>query len=521
MSNKSSSITELSPKFFIIILIAGLLPWFALHIQLSLNGDIVWLITAAERMLAGLSMTENYYEVNPPLSILYNLPPVILGKILPFPIHYVIVFYFLALIALAGWVSYKITSLWDFISRDERFIILAGFLIANTVIVTVSIGERDQIVILGLLPFMLAQIGMTWGYKQNNVLFWAVMILGTIAVLIKPHFGLLPTLLLIHRMIVQKRFFSIMRDADFLALAIGTLSYVGIIIIFFQDFVHDVLPGVIDLYLPNKSPEYAIPQLMWHVFLFAVFLGLEAAFTPLEGQRKKLLVLLYAGALLALIPFAVQMKAYYYHLIPAIALFYCAFGMSVYSYTSIYLKRFKHVGALALIILFAMAYTNRPLMLEFPKHDDYSTFELTKEIQKCEEPCEVFMFNDNIEVMHPTFFYMGKENASRFPSLWFIPQLVKNPDKPGFEEYRVSFGDMLGEDLKNYDPKMLLIGQYWVIDEVEKFDYADFFSVSSVFKEQWKRYKKDRTITVNRKPYFAGTELGVDYPLTYDVYLRR
>ncbi len=510
----------LSPRIFALIMALGLLPWFVMQWHTSLNGDITWLILAAERLLDGQSMLQSYYEVNPPLSILYNIPPVLIGKILPVPDQYVIFFYFLALIAVAAFAMNEIAKRWDFIDRDVRYILIAAFVIPNTIIATVSIGERDQIVLLGLLPFLMAQLSMTWGYKLPGKLFWPVMVFGVIAVLIKPHFGLLPTLLLAHRAVAQKRLFSIMRDPDFLSLAIGTLSYIAIVWFFFRDYVDVIMPDVIALYASNKHYEYAVPQLLWHSYLFITFLGVEAAFSPLEGRKKRLLVLFYAGALAALVPFAVQMKAFYYHLIPAIVFFFCGFGLSLHSYADVYLKRLRFIGAGVVFALFVMAYINRPLLLEFPKHDDYKTFPLTQEIAKCEEPCPVFMFNDSIEVMHPTFFYMGRENASRFPTLWFLPKLVEHPDSPEAMPYRAKYAEMVGEDLKNYQPKMLLIGQYWVEDNVKMFDFAEFFSVSPLFKEEWAHYKKDRRIIVNRKPYFAGTELGEDFPMTYDIYLR-
>lgn len=510
----------LSTKLFAILMILGLLPWFVIQAQLSLNGNITWLIAAAERLLDGQSMAKGYYEVNPPLSVLYNIPPVLLGKFLPVPDHYLIFFYFLALIVLSACVINRIASLWDFLARDQRLVLLAAFVIPNTIIATVSIGERDQIVLLGLFPFLMAQLCLTWGYKLPGRLLWPVLVLGTAAVLIKPHFGLLPTLLLLHRMVAQRRFFSIIRDVDFLSLAVGTLAYIGAVLVFFPDYVSVIMPDVFALYASNKHYEYAVPQLLWHLYLFGIFLGLEAAFTPLKGRGKLLLVLLYAGALVALVPFAVQMKAFYYHLIPAIVFFFCGFGLSLHTYADAYLKKLPHVAAGVVVALFVIAYINRPLLLEFPKHADYATFPLTQEIAKCEEPCPVFMFNDNIEVMHPTFFYMGKQNASRFPTLWFLPNLVEQPDSPEAMPYRRKYAEMVGEDLKTYEPEMLLIGQYWVVDNVKIFDFAEFFSVSPTFREQWGYYEKDRQITVNRKPYFAGTELGEDYPLTYDVYMR-
>ena len=79
---------------------------------------------------------------------------------------------------------------------------------------------------------------------------------------------------------------------------------------------------------------------------------------------------------------------------------------------------------------------------------------------------------------------------------------------------------MTAEDLEHYKPKMLLLQQYRLTEDPQDFDFPGFFSVSPAFVTQWAKYHKDRTITINRRPYFAGTAQDKDMPLSYDIYLR-
>ena len=233
--------------------------------------------------------------------------------------------------------------------------------------------------------------------------------------------------------------------------------------------------------------------------------------TPLGGRQKRLLILLYAGALLCLVPYAVQMKGFYYQLIPALIFFFCAFALSLHSYVRFYLKNAKNLTLILTAVIFILAYVDRPLLLAYPKHGDYKNMPLSQEIAKCPKPCPYFIFNNSIEILHPTAFYDGQENASRFPTYWFLPYLVQEQYKldrgipsslspEDIEHYRKKYGAMTAEDWRRFKPRMLIIGQYRLTPDEKNFDFPAFLSASPTFKEQWAKYRKDRTVTINRRP---------------------
>ncbi|PJB72606.1 MAG: hypothetical protein CO093_02710 [Alphaproteobacteria bacterium CG_4_9_14_3_um_filter_47_13] len=193
-------------KYIWFIMTLCLLPWFVVQSQLSINGDTAWLLTAARRLLDGGMMSTDFYETNPPLSVLYHIPPVFLAKILAVPEYILVFLYFSGLIALSACAVNAVLKSWDFLETEQRYMIVAAFLVGNTILTAIALGEREHIIFLGLMPFLLAQLSLTWKHPLSRKLLWVLMIFGTFAVLLKPHYGLLPTLLLVHRMIVQKRF---------------------------------------------------------------------------------------------------------------------------------------------------------------------------------------------------------------------------------------------------------------------------------------------------------------------------
>ncbi len=505
---------------FSLLIFLCLLPWFAVQSQLSLNGNTIWLVTAAERLLAGEHMAETFYEVNPPLSILYHLPPVIVGKLLTaVPVHYIILSYFLILIGLSGYAVNRIAGSWTFLEDGQRRALLAAWLAGNTILATIALGERDQVVLLGLMPFMMAQLCLSWRTPLPARLFWPVMVCGVVAVLIKPHFGLLPVLLLAHRMIVQKRLW-IIRDPDFLALAAGTIGYVAFIGLFFRDYLQVILPDVLSLYVVQHDYSAALLPLLVYGFMFLIVPLADIILTPLQGRAKTLLILLYAGALFGLVPYAVQMKGFFYHLLPSLILFVCALGLSVYGH----LGRLKKLPAKACItglLIFLFAYALQPPLLAYPTHADYRSLPLNKVLASCERPCPVLMFHDSMEVMHPALFYNGQVHASRFPTFWFLPSLLQQ-DGADRTALRRKYAAMTGQDLARYQPRMALIGQYHIVPgSDEPFDFAGYFSIDEGFSQEWAQYDKVQEITVNLRPYYAGTPLERDTPQTYDVYIRK
>ncbi|MCB9991649.1 MAG: hypothetical protein H6867_09845 [Rhodospirillales bacterium] len=529
----TSSGSASGSKLFWMIIALCLLPWFAIQSQLSLNGDAAWLMTATERLLAGEAMSEAYYEVNPPLSILYHIPPVLLGKFLPVPVYYIVFLYFAALIGLSALAVNAILKRLPFLETDQRFIMLAAYLAANTVFTSISLGERDHIVLLGLMPFTLLQLCLSWGYSLPRKVFWPVIICGVLAVLIKPHFGLLPVLFLLHRLFAQKRFVSIVKDPDFIALAAGTLSYVAFVLLFFRDFLTVILPDVLVLYVSNKNYEDALPELVMYTYMILIFMGTEAFLSPLKDRSRHFLTLLYAGGLFCLVPYAVQMKGFSYHLIPALGFFFCAFALSAQSYARSYLKNLKALTPALIIGIFALCYIGRPPLLAYPKHSDYPALPLSQQFDLCGPDCTYFIFNDSIEMAQPAALYDGKQNASRFPSFWFLPPLVRAQYALAHDQssllsaeqlafYQDKYGQMIADDLEKYRPDMLLIGQYRMTEDEADFDFPGFFGTNEAFKAAWDSYEKaDTPLTFNRRPYFAGTALDKDYPLAYDIYMKK
>lgn len=483
----------------------------------AMNPDTAWLMTGALRLLDGGTMARDIYETNPPLSILIHVPPALLTKFTGMSVYNSSFIFFNLIQFAAAFAVWRILRPWPFLGADARSLIVAGFFTASAVMSWVSFGERDHLIACWLLPFVLIQYAMNEKLPVSPRLKWAVFVVGTVFILLKPPHGLIPALMILWRMIRERRLFSIMRDSDFICLSAGVALYAALTWIFFRDYITVILPDVLSLYLPHAVSS--VPAKTVAYAALTVTIIIVTAALPLEKNIMRLTECFFAAALLSLIPYVVQMKGYHYHLIPAIMFGMCGiclgFG-NLFAQTAVLRK--TPAAAIALAAL-AFALAAFPPAVKMPRNSDYQNFEITRLVQNCGADCDsFFMFNDTMGILSNTALYTGKRHASRFPTLWFLPSLAQGKNPALSRKY----ADMLAEDMTRFNPGLLLIGLF-TIDGMDDapFDFPAFFSISPAFRQEWAQYEKTGSIKINRGEYYRGTNMGKDFFITYDIYRRK
>lgn len=522
------------------LLFLALFPWLLVQWSMSVNGNAAWLMISAERLLAGGSMIDNFYDTNPPLSILYHVPVIWIADLLPLAKHHALFLYFMTLSVFSLWAFHSVLKRWYGLEDQHRAIIMSTYIISLTIMAALSLGEREYVILWGLMPMLFVQLSMTKGYDLPKLLKYSVLILGSIAVLIKPHFGLLPVIILVHRMVTQRRI-TIFKDVDFLILAVATLSYAGVIYLFFSDYALYILADVLLLYASEPDYVMAMPSLLIYGFFVIIFL-IWSLVIPLKSKSVQVLaVWFFVFAGMALIPAAVQMKGFYYHFAPAVSFMFCGMFLYLYTFFEPFVKKVAVLficGGLAVYL----GYWNVPLMWNYPTHDqfiiksdhldeDRDMLPLSRDLESCTDPCPYFVFHDNLEIVQPTAFYNENEYASRFPVFWFLPSLVKTkyalendlPAAMDLDQYiyfEEKYAQIIAMDLNEYRPKRLYIGRYDILGNGSTFDLKDFFKENEEFVKAFASYKKERVFGMNLRHYFRDTPLDFDQVVQYDVYVR-
>lgn len=527
---------KLSKTTYIGIILSAAVPlyvlylWLTVHAQHFIFGNISWLLIAAERLLNGDNILNHIYETNPPLSILIYTPHILVTKItsIPTPLASFWGTSIMAFISLC--LSANIIKFYKFLDTTEKYLLTAVIFIATTLLMGIFLSEREHLILIWLIPFILCQFAITEKIDIPKYVLIPSLAIGAIFILVKPHYGIIPTVLLLARMIQHRKFIKIIFDADFLILSIATLGYVISIFLFLPDYIYTILPDVIHLYAQpaplhnvlNTAKNYAI--IAFIPFLF------EITMDDIKDNKKRFLNTFYICLLFSFIPYFVQMKGYQNHLLPV-------YGFTMLSLAASIILRLDKMPKNAITTIFApssvllcvLAFSLyfSPLSMQTLKHKDAQDLSVTKYIQKeCPTPCTFFAFHSDIEIFNPLSIYTKTEHGTRFPAFWFLPVIfgeLESDDEQvrrKAEELQSKYTNYVAQDLQHYKPDMLLI-----IDEVPLGDrnlkFNEFFANTQVMEILNNDYKKYDKFVFSDKEYYKGTTFsGPEGGYKYDVYKR-
>lgn len=511
------------PIFILFALIVTLLPWAVSILRTPLHSDLVWLYEGFVRLAAGQSMADSIFEPNPPLSLFTYALPYYLTALTGWPSWITIFVYVMGLLALgAGVVRYVVARL---AGPDScaPWLVMAAYVVSQSIMTTTLYGERDHLIGIVLLPFVLLQYALNRDVQIPKILQWPVFLAGAVIILLKPHHGLVPFCLIAYRMLKQKNL-RFMRDADFLALSSAVLAYGALLCFGFTDYRHIIFLDVVQLYLTNLSPEILKNTGMLLVpGLVVLAAGYMLRYRIRQGELASFLALC---AILSLVPYYVQGKGFFYHLFPAFAFFTPAFFLLLAGLLEREVKNVRITFLLSFTALLGMAYAIFPANMKLPTYHDYFEKPLTKIIaENCRNvpDCSFFMFNDTMGITHETAYVTGYTHASRFPSYWFLPEMLKQEKAvPGSTDtVRMAYATRIAEDLAHYKPQTLVIGRFQPQEGDSFFDFAAWWAVSSMFRDEWEKYEHTGELAIAYKDYYPGTIAARDLPITYDIYRRK
>jgi hypothetical protein len=513
-------------KLLLALPLAALGLWLLWQFGAGMNSSHACLTIAAQRLLAGGTFTGDFNEPNPPMSFMLYVPHVLMSRYLGVPAQYApYVFGLICLIASVLAVR-EILKHWPRPDADGKTVFLYAYIVAAT-LMTSSVyfyfGERDHIVMLGLYPFLLAQLSITWRYDVPKKLTWAVLALGAAAIMIKPQFGLLPAMVLAHRAVAQKRFLSLMRDPDFVALAAVVILYAAAIALLFPDYVTDGLPEFMMFYATAHNAQ---TPLIW--FLYTMILGCVAVFGSVWGvplPKMRLALLCHLGAFISLLLFLIQMKGIYYHLLPAFGFLLTGLALQAYEIARHYLGKKWIAVPLVIALVFIAAGALRPERTTALRHADYARTQLAQLVKDCAPHCAYMIFDENIEKTLQIQIYTGATYASRFPVLWWLPGLVAGldatPADPKLNRIREKYSRFIAEDIARYRPEVMAFIASATIEDHRNFDLFGFLSASPAFSAELVNYERAPDLHDNRKNYFRLPSPEDDLKLDYVVYRRR
>lgn len=501
------------PAFAAAIFIALILFWTKLYIDVPLDVDIGWLLQCLDWFLAGGSYTQDFYETNPPLSFLIYLPAYPLYTFLGVDAQIAVLVCFFGYIALANVVVFKML-------RAEHIAIIAGLLIAQTWAMGISFGSKDHLVFIFLPVLCLFQHLITRHQTPRALITIACVIMGGIAVSLKPHYAIIPALFFVHRLYVTRSLLICVKSPDFIGLLVFGLLYLIFITIFSPSF-WDILPIVASLY----SVEQPFPLTSRLFYLVFAALSILCSFFI---KNKDLKIALYFAAglsALCLAPYLLQNKGFHYHALPMLGFAMSALFLGVYGATKHLTahKDFRLCISAGFIALLCTGYVTGGKR-SFQTDGQFMAQPLIDTIDELAWN-RTYMCLDFKCPLSALPYMSDLRSGFRFGQVWPLYGLSEQHKIAQNDEQRVmikskmlDFVDLIAEDIERYEPSVITIPQYKDPATGEPTqNFYNFLIQNERFRKNMQNY--DFEDTLNLDISFTSDNIDQDKIIPHDVYI--
>jgi hypothetical protein len=395
--------------------------------------DQTWLLFAAGRMLDGGRIGfEDVAEENPPLIIWLSAIPVAIGRALDIPLP----------AALQGWVTALVafSVIWSAIllrretaADSKRF---AGWfalaqLFATAVHPWLHYGQREHIMLLLVLPYLVMAAGRIEGQAPPTGEAVVAGLCAGIGSLLKPH-QLLVLLAVEGLLLVRSRRFRSVYRPEMAAMVATGLGYVGAIWLWTPDYLLKLLPLAFNTYYDYHRAELSeLISPMRGLKLVLVVLLWAILYRRL-AHRALATVLLLAG-IGATVAHVMQLKGFGYQFVPAIAFFDLLFGVIVIDCWLQWVARRTPPISTGLAAATATLMFAGTIALYYPQQlaraassapDDRNVVQraVSHDIPR---DATVLILSTSPEAVFEQVLDRNWQWASRFMSLWMVPAIVK------------------------------------------------------------------------------------------------
>ena len=513
------------------IIAVSLIVWTTIYLHSHIDVDTSWLLQCLERFLAGGTYINDFYETNPPLSFLIYLPTYPLYTYLDIDPK-LSVFITLALyLGIADYILLRLLQKEENIKAQDLLIIMTSLLLAQSWVAGVSFAAKDHLISVFLLPLSLYQFRLTRGLKTGTLLATGSVILGGMAICLKPHYAIIPALFFVHRLYTTRSLPRCITTPDFWGMLIIGVSYFFIVLLLTPEFF-DLLPQIISLY----SVDQPFPLSMrYYYVVYGIFAAISAPFIFTDKSQsilKHSIYALSALSLLSMIPFILQDKGFHYQALPTFCYGAAAVFIAIYGFAKEILHSKNDISlwvAIAAIIL-VFGTTIRDYKKPAPSKDQVMALPLIDAIDELawNRVYVDYSFKHKLAYLPKI---SSLRNGSRFGEIWPLTGLTILANDSTDPEERKEIGnqrykivDLMAADMKHYKPSVILIPQYPdpKTDKPAK-HYYEFLMKHEEFRENLSNYTYYDTILFSRDSSLEATsanlEKETDQIIPHDIYL--
>jgi hypothetical protein len=453
------------------------------------NSDVSWDLTLADKVLDGQRLYVDLIEVNPPATVYLYMVPAILGRWSGLPAElFVDALVFLAA-GLSLWLSCRILS--------RAGILLSGgweLAVAAAVLLILpahTFGEREHIVLIAFLPLLALAAARATGDRPE---LWMVIVAGLcggFVAIIKPFFVAPIVCMAAIAAYSVRSWRSIFALENWIAAGL-LAAYSAAVLIAFPEFIRDVTPLVLDIYVPAKLS-------LWNIVSEGATVLLIGAWLVIGLFKRRSIIappfcLLPAATFGFAIAFYVQAKGWPYQSYPMLALTMIAFMLVFFEHwrpesspaSGERQKRMALALAAGLILGGSFAWFNLSLDLSA----------LAQTVHAIKPRPKILALSIDLSVGFPLTRAVDGSWVGRVPSLWVSGNVWSRGLKETLGPHTLAklkaYADrdraMLAEDIARGQPDVILV------DHRQKVDWPAWIAAYAPLAEQMTAYRKVGTV---------------------------
>ncbi|MDH3700778.1 MAG: hypothetical protein OEU46_05645 [Alphaproteobacteria bacterium] len=464
------------------------------------NLDVSWLLIASERLLAGGTFRNDFYEVNWLMAIMIYCPGVWLSQLLGIGVYTGLVIFILTLIGGSVFAARQML-----LQVIPEFPAATGFLtVAYAWILFFPhhfFGQREHLAMVLYLPFVIAAAGRAAGRPLvNPVADVSVSAAAAIGILIKPHFILLPAAVFAMRLL-RERSWRVLLQPDVLTFLVFGIVYLASIILFYPGWI-DVANMALQVYSAYDKDWDALLQTAGTTTGLAVLILIGNRFSNLPLAAKSLIFHLGITVVVGSIVFVLQRKGWSYQFLPAkisaalLIPVFLVFHIAAAEPVKFRRPLLGYFSALCAVLI-GLLPVGRDIWRDYHRLMRYHNAPLTQAVRATMPGEPLFVFSADVRDAFPMVLLEKRVWASRFPSLWPIPGIVNGlamastaQQRERLQSLRQGMIEKTLTDFRRYRPGLVLVpielNKRWFETD---FDFLTFYRADPAFDAVWRGYR--------------------------------
>ena len=479
------------------------------------GADNAYLLYAAGRVLDGARLYVDIIEINPPLIVAFNFPPVLISRITGLPdllVFRIGVGLLLGVSILLSQTGLRPIFRGEHLGRRALTLLIAFVLF---ILPAETFGEREHLMLALVLPYFFLVIARRMGRPIPIHYAHVIGVLAGFGFALKPHFALVWVLLELWLVIAGRVRPTLRPENGWVAAVL--LAYAVSILLLTPEYV-DTVRRFGGLYLSFFRTSIVKTLLFGERSRLPMVALLAYLALRRQCPRPALLTGLAIVALGLLSVATIQQKGWNYHFYPAAATALLLLSTIVVTVrrplTSLARRVYGVVvfGVVAAVMTSAILVSawrlGDPRGTKVEPHPEY--WELADLVSRRASGHGILVLSWAMGSAWPLTYSTGAEWSMRFPSLWMVWVLYADQfAEPGRIRYRSPANepsqerflrDAVASDMERFEPRLLIVfsaAPDTPESGISRLDYLTYFSRNPRFARQLQFYRYLRTIGVH------------------------